>query len=128
MNDIRSRLAELGRVQPSRRLDVRIAALIADAGARAAPRGLTARRARLALAATIVVLAIGLALVVVLGGDGSRLQTPPGLVVELPLNPALERVLRCEPASFRPFFSREFADVETLFIAGTPVRSPADGG
>lgn len=128
MNDLRSRLAELGRVQPSRRLDVRIAALIADAGARSAPRGLTTRRARLALAATIVALAIGLALVVVLGGEGSRLQAPPGLVVELPLNPALERVLRCEPGSSRPFFRQEFVDVEALYIAGTPSRSHDDSG
>jgi hypothetical protein len=117
MRDVQNRLQDLGRVKPSQRLDAAIADLIdgAERGVSMRPRH---RWLPVAAAAGGLAAVLAVALRLVIGGGPE--STPPDLVIELPVTPALERLLVHEPPGVVPFASQQIADLEPVYLAGTP--------
>lgn len=121
MIDLRNRLGQIGRVEPTAGLDAAIGRLIDEAEIRSGERP---RRRWLPLAvATGVTAVLAVALHLVLGGAPG--QPPPELVVELPKSPGLERFLLPEPPARTPLGSQYIADLELVYVAGSPATSPA---
>lgn len=121
MIDLSNRLGQVGRVEPTAGLDAAIGRLIDEAELRSRVRP---RRRWLPLAvasAATVVLAVVLHLV--LGGAPG--QPPPELLIELPTSPGLEPFLLPEPPTRTPLGSQYIADLELVYLAGSPATAPA---
>lgn len=122
MKDIRSRLEMLGRIECPSSLDARIESLIAGTEADTSFRRSLAKRIPNVVTVGVLGLVIGLTVAMLLREERSSAHTPPELIVEFPLTPGLERLLRPEPPSRPPFFHQQFDEVATVYLAGLPSR------
>ena len=128
MREIETRLGELGRVEPSPRLDAKIGKMIAAAEGAAVWRQRRGIPVPVAVGLCCLCAVAGFALHMLVGAPGSGFHTPTPVIIELPPTPALERVLVQEPADHPPFFEQQFVTVETVFVAGSPAAPVPTNG